>query len=81
MQVCKIINAELFQDQAPLKLFFYTELKVNQGRKLCLDATLKKILGLSRTYFTFLWTAIFQAVSWRHWQVVFPRRQQIFPFQ
>ena len=31
----KIINAELFQDQAPLKLFYYTELKVNQGRKLC----------------------------------------------
>ena len=34
MQVCKIINAKLFQDQEPLRLFFYTELKVNQGRKL-----------------------------------------------
>jgi len=29
VQVCKIINAKLFQDQAPLKLFF-TELEVNQ---------------------------------------------------
>ena len=35
VQVYKIINIELFQNQAPLILYFYNELKVNQGRKLC----------------------------------------------